>query len=265
MDLIWASQSPSPVCPHVPSRVLPPLAGERRARPSLLTGPCRAVAATVQGRRCPLRPKVLLLCCESAVPSSLTVFFLSLSLPPLPRTPVTHLRPYPRSLVCARPLPSPDGHALTAGLSSAWQGIAAGVSRSRGVCPVVVCLVEGWRGVWWEMPEDGASVRVPPHTHLTAKRHAQRPVQASAFGGRLLWTRKSESRHHTGPLAPKAGNRSLLCFAGAPHRLSCLLWDGIDQCCNPCPATVRGEGDKGALEAPWDPHGRWTWRSQRLQ
>lgn len=187
MDLIWASQSPSPICPRVPSHVLPPRAGERCALPSLLTGPCGADAATVQGRHCPLHPKVLLLCCESAVPSSLTVFFLSLSLPPLPRTPVTHLRPYPRSLVCARPLPSPDGHALTAGLSSAWQGIAAGVSRSRSVCPVVVCLVEGWRvglvGNARGRCFCACSSSHPPHSQ--AKRHAQRPVQASAFGGRL--------------------------------------------------------------------------------
>lgn len=113
--------------------------------------------------------------------------------------------------MCAAPLLSHDGRALTAGFSSAWQGVTAGVSRLRSVCPVIRLsdcgMVCGFGGMCLRTSgQPTCSVHAPPHTHLSAKRHPLQPFQASScllgfIQIMSLWSQKSQSNdtHAAGP------------------------------------------------------------------
>lgn len=92
--------------------------------------------------------------------------------------------------MCAAPLLSHDGHALTAGFPSAWQGVSAGVSRPaasvhpsvRPSCHLSHCRMTcGFGGLCLRTRgQFVCSDHLFPHTHLLATQHPLQPTQTDA-------------------------------------------------------------------------------------
>lgn len=168
------------------------------------------------------------------------------------------------------PPPSHDGHALTAGFSSAWQGVTAGVSRPHSICSVIRLsgcgMVCGFGGMCLRTVVLSTFLLTPTSQVNDMRRDLYRQVL-------VFWgfppnnvTMDIEIRVMIPHWLGVYPVFSLLCFAGALPSLSCLHWDSVDLNVRIHMGPLFRErmlrGSVGG-HSP-NPHGRGIWRTQRL-
>lgn len=151
--------------------------------------------------------------------------------------------------MCAAPLPPLDGHAPPAGLSSAWQGIAAGVSRPPH------CLSHRLSGCGMVCGFGGMCLRTVPLSAfflIPSSQPNDMPCSLHRLALRSylqIMSLRTQTRVTTLTLPPrKAGGVSVFslpCFAGISPSFSCLHSGYLSVSTRTGPL-FRGDGDKGA-------------------